>query len=653
VASLPAARLLMLVNYRPEYQHGWGSKTYYTQLRLDALPAESAGELLEALLGTDPALTPLKELLTARTSGNPLFLEESVRTLVETRALSGVRGAYRLTQPVEAIRVPATVQSILASRIDRLPLDEKRLLQSAAVIGKDVPSALLQGITGAQEEDLRRGLAHLQAAEFLYEKSLFPDLEYTFKHALTHDVAYESLLQDRRRDLHAKVVDTIETLYSDRLTEQIERLAHHAFRGEVWGKALGYLHQAAAKAFARSANREAVAYLQQALVAIEHLPESRLTLEQAIDLRFDLRNSLFPLGELDAMLTTLREAERLATALDDRRRLAWVSVYMSQYQWVTGHLTDARASGERAGAIAETLGDSALQAVANYYAGAACFSSTDYRDAERFLRRAIDALEGDLSRERFGLAGFPSVMARWLLASSLAECGEFTEALIRGQEAVRLGDEVRHPYSLILACWGLALVYALKGELSHASVQLERALALCREWTVPILSPFTAGFLGYLHTLSGRVIEGLSSLQQATKDQEASGLALYQSRLMVWLGETLLLADQPEAALAHAERTLALSRERGERGVEAEAYWLLGEVASSREPLDAEIAEGHYRQALTLASALSMRPLSAHCHAGLAKLYRRAGNDTSAQEHLGMATAMYREMAMASPLSRT
>jgi class 3 adenylate cyclase/tetratricopeptide (TPR) repeat protein len=653
VASLPAARLLMLVNYRPEYQHGWGSKTYYTQLRLDALPAESAGELLEALLGTDPALTPLKELLTARTSGNPLFLEESVRTLVETRALSGVRGAYRLTQPVEAIRVPATVQSILASRIDRLPLDEKRLLQSAAVIGKDVPSALLQGITGAPEEDLRRGLAHLQAAEFLYEKSLFPDLEYTFKHALTHDVAYESLLQDRRRDLHAKVVDTIETLYSDRLTEQIERLAHHAFRGEVWEKALGYLHQAAAKAFARSANREAVAYLQQALVAIEHLPESRLTLEQAIDLRFDLRNSLFPLGELDAMLTTLREAERLATALDDRRRLAWVSVYMSQYQWVTGHLTDARASGERAGAIAETLGDSALQAVANYYAGAACFSSTDYRDAERFLRRAIDALEGDLSRERFGLAGFPSVMARWLLASSLAECGEFTEALIRGQEAVRLGDEVRHPYSLILACWGLALVYALKGELSHASVQLERALALCREWTVPILSPFTSGFLGYLHTLSGRVTEGLSSLQQATKDQEASGLALYQSRLMVWLGETLLLADQPEAAIAHAERTLALSRERGERGVEAQAYWLLGEVASSREPLDAEIAEGHYRQALTLASALSMRPLSAHCHAGLAKLYRRAGNDTSAQEHLGMATAMYREMAMASPLART
>src|SRR5215467_6611915 len=258
VESLPTARLLMLVNYRPEYQHSWGAKTYYSQLRLDALPAESAGELLENLVGSDPALAPLKTLLIARTAGNPLFLEESVRTLVETRALAGTRGAYRLAQPVEAIQVPATVQSILASRIDRLPLDEKRLLQSAAVIGKDVPFALLQGIAGLSDEDLRRGLDHLQAAEFLYETSLFPDLEYTFKHALTHDVAYGSLLQDRRRELHARVFETIEALYSDRVSEQIERLAHHAFRGEVWAQAVSYLRQAAAKALARSANREAV-----------------------------------------------------------------------------------------------------------------------------------------------------------------------------------------------------------------------------------------------------------------------------------------------------------------------------------------------------------------------------------------------------------
>lgn len=646
VESLPAARMLMLVNYRPEYQHGWGGKTYYTQVRLDALPAESAGELLEGLLGGDPALAPLKALLTARTAGNPLFLEESVRTLVETRALTGVRGAYRLAQPVENIQVPATVQSILASRIDRLPLEEKRLLQSAAVIGKDVPFALLQGIADLPEDELRRGLAHLQAAEFLYETSLFPDLEYTFKHALTHDVAYGSLLQDRRRELHAKVVETIEALYADRLTEQVERLAHHAFRGEAWAKAVRYLRQAGAKAFARSANREAVAYLEQALAALAHLPETRETLEQAIDLRFELRNSLFPLSELDAMLSTLREAERLAELLDDRRRLGWVWVLMSQYYWVTGHLTEARAFGERAGAIGGTLDDRSLQAVANYYSGAAYFASTDYRKAEGFLRKAVSSFEGDLGRERFGLAGYPAVMSRWLLASSLAERGEFDEGLIHGQEALRIAEEVGHPYSLILASWGLALLYSLRGDFSHASAHLERALALCRDWSIPALSPVTAGFLGYVYMLSGRVAEGLSSLQQGIKDQESSALALYHSRLILWLGEALMRAGRLEDAREHVERALTLTRERGERGLEAWALFLLGEIASRREPPEPETAERRYREALAHAEADGLRPLAARCHHGLSKLYRSAGKRTRAREELTAAASMYGLMDM-------
>jgi predicted ATPase len=181
------------VNYRPEYQHGWGSKTAYSQIRLDALPAESAGELLDALLGYDPGLAPLKQLLVKR--GNPFFLEETVRTLVETKALDGSRGQYRLTQPLQTLQVPASVQTILAARIDRLSAEDKRLLQTASVVGKDVSFALLAGIADPPEDALRRGLAHLQAAEFLCETRLFPDIEYTFKHALTHEVAYASILQ--------------------------------------------------------------------------------------------------------------------------------------------------------------------------------------------------------------------------------------------------------------------------------------------------------------------------------------------------------------------------------------------------------------------------------------------------------------------------
>jgi predicted ATPase len=206
VESLPTAQLLLLVNYRPEYQHNWGSKTYHTQLRLDPLPPESADALLEALLGADASLVSLKKLLIERTQGNPFFLEESVRTLVETQVLVGEPGAYRLVRPLEGLPVPTTVQAVLAARIDRLLPEEKRLLQTAAVIGMEVPWPLLQTIAGLPEDALHRGLTHLQAAEFLYETRLFPEREYTFKHALTHEVAYSSLLQERRRALHARIV---------------------------------------------------------------------------------------------------------------------------------------------------------------------------------------------------------------------------------------------------------------------------------------------------------------------------------------------------------------------------------------------------------------------------------------------------------------
>ncbi|MFQ5894897.1 MAG: AAA family ATPase, partial [Nitrospinota bacterium] len=243
VESLATARLLLLVNYRPEYQHSWGSKTYYTQLRIDPLPPESAEELLGALLGDGASLEPLKQLLIERTEGNPFFLEESVRTLVETGALAGEPGSYRPAKSLPTIRVPATVQAVLAARIDRLPPEEKRLLQTAAVIGKDVPSSLLHAIAELPEEELRSGLTHLQGAEFLYETSLFPDLEYTFKHALTHEVAYGSLLHERRRALHARIVEALEAQVGHRLADQLERLALHAFRGGVWDKAFTYLRR--------------------------------------------------------------------------------------------------------------------------------------------------------------------------------------------------------------------------------------------------------------------------------------------------------------------------------------------------------------------------------------------------------------------------
>src|SRR5215468_901662 len=284
IESLPMARIILLVDYRPEYSHSWGDKSYYTQIRVDPLQPASAEELLQYLLGSNKDLAPLKELLMHRTEGNPFFAEESVRSLVETGVLVGEKGAYRPGLRTDEIRIPSTVQSVVADRIDRLAMEEKRILQTAAVIGVIVPFSLLQAVAGIEDEDLRRHLAHLHTAEFLYETNLFPELEYSFKHAITSEVAYGELIRARRATLHSQILKAMEEMERNVSHDHLEKLAHHAFQGELWDKAVTYLRDAGATKRCRSAYRGAVIYFDQALASLDHLPKSRQVSEQTIDL---------------------------------------------------------------------------------------------------------------------------------------------------------------------------------------------------------------------------------------------------------------------------------------------------------------------------------------------------------------------------------
>jgi class 3 adenylate cyclase/tetratricopeptide (TPR) repeat protein len=641
VESLGSARVLVLVNYRPEYQHAWGGKTYYSQMRLDALAVESAGELLDALLGDDPGLAPLKQLLGKR--GNPFFLEESVRTLIETKALVGERGRYRLVQPIQTIQVPATVHAVLAARIDRLAPDEKRLLQVASVVGKDVPSALLQAIADLPDEALRVGLDRLQGAEFLYEMSLFPEVEYTFKHALTHEVTYQSLLHERRRALHARVVDAIEGYYCDRLAEQVELLAHHALHGEVWDKALAYLRQAGAKAFARSANQEAVGYFEQALEVLRQFPEQRETLEHAIDVRIDLRHALNSLGEFSRMHTVLREAEALAEPLGDQPRLGRVSAFLTMSLFNLG-ADRAVESGQRALAIGSALGDVGLQVSARYYLGLAYHHLGDYERAIESFSTIVHVLEGELSGERFGMPSRPSVQSRARLIISLADVGEFAEARRLADETTRMADAFNEVFGQALAYAAVGELCLARGQFPRAISALERSLAHCD--SVPLFFSSTLACLGYVRALTGNVSDALPLLEQGA----ASGLHQAGVRAFavarVRLGEGHLLAGRMDDAARAAHEALASSRERKLRGTEAWCLRLLGEIASHRDPRDIERAEQHFREGLALATELRMRPLVAHCYLGLGKLYRHTGKRAQAEERVATATTMYRDMGM-------
>jgi class 3 adenylate cyclase/tetratricopeptide (TPR) repeat protein len=654
VESLPTAQVLLLVNYRPEYQHGWGSKMYYTQLRLDPLPETSAEELLQALVGEDAHLGPLTPLLIARTQGNPFFLEESVRTLVETGVLGGERGAYHLVQPLATLPVPATVQALLAARIDRLPPEDKRLLQTAAVIGPEVPGPLLQVIADTSEEALYRSLAQLQAAEFLYETSLFPERAYTFKHALTHEVAYGSLLQERRRTLHARIVEALEALAGDRLDDQVERLAHHALRGAVWEKALTYGRQAGVKALTRLAYHEAAVCFEQALMTLEHVPASRDATVQAIALRRGLYGALNALGEApERMLEHLRCAEALAETLGDQQRLGQVYAEMSVTFWVAAEVDRAIDYGQRALAVAAMLGDGVLQTWAHLSLGRIYYSMGDYARAVESLERNVRTLKGDLPHERFGPMPSVAAASRCWLSRCHVERGAFTEGLAMATDGLRIAETVKNPFSLIEACRDISVVYLRWGDVHRAIPMLERAMALCQDWSVPLFSPWVAALLGLAYTLAGRVDAGLALAEHWVEQEVARGRPQSVPAAVLRLSEAYLLAGRLEEARQRAAQAIDLTRQYQFRGEQAWALWLLGESTARQASPEGEPATAHYRQALALAEELGMCPLQAHCHRGLGMLYARTGQQEQARTALSTAIEMYTSMDMTFWLSQT
>ncbi len=648
VEALPSARVLLVVNYRPQYQHGWGSRSFYRQLQIDPLQPESANELLQAMLGDGPDLAPLKQLLVGRTEGNPFFLEESVRTLLETKALVGERGAYRVAKPVDAIQVPSTVQAVLAARIDRLSPERKELLQTASVIGKDVPFALLQAIAGLAEDDLQKGLSELQATELLYETRLFPDHEYTFKHALTHEVAYGSVLRDRRKALHAKVVEALERLAGQRLAEYAEVLARHALAAELWEKAVDYLRDTGGRAWARGAVRESFERYEQALAILTDLPPNPENLRRAIDVRLDLYLPLLTLGQLSRLTDLQQEAERLARRLDDKARLARVAYRMSAHCLVDARYAEGISHAQLALDLGEALGAAEVVVSATYIQGAHQLWLGRYRLAEDLFIRVIEGPHLELAKRPLELAmASPYIASCSYLAWCLATTGDFPRASMYGELATRAAEASNHPawqaYSYSYRAW--SLLY--KGESEEAFSWGDKALRLCESKNLLLWLPVACAGCGWILARSGQAVEGLPYLERAVALWEKLGIRTGASVFQWVSAEGLLLAGKLDQAWQTAQKALELASASAEHGNEAEALRTLGDIATAQDPRNPEGAATLYHRARLVGEELGMRPLVAHCHLGLGKLFRLAGKREQATEHLTTATTMYREMGMA------
>jgi class 3 adenylate cyclase/tetratricopeptide (TPR) repeat protein len=630
VDRLAGAAVLLLGTYRPGYQPAWGGHTAATQIALPPLRAQDSRTVVQAVLGAVTLPEARLRAIVAQAGGNPFFVEELAWHAVE-------QGGGETPEAV-----PETVHAVLAARLDRLSPGAKRLVQTAAVVGMQMTWPLLQAVTRLSEAELHTGLIHLQAAEFLYETQVVPELTYTFKHALTHEVAYGSLLQERRRVLHARIVEALEALALDRVAEEVERLAYHALRGEVWAKAVTYCQQAGARASAGTAFREAAASLDQALQALAHLPESRDTRTLAIDLRLALDPPLNQLGEHRRRSALLGEAEALARALDDRTRLGRVLAFMALVRRQTGDHDGAIAAGRQALALAAELGDCNLQAEVSLRLGQAYHAIGAFDRAAELLRQSVEAADREAGR----LWTDVRITSRAWLAQFLSALGAFAEGRRYGEEAIRLATLEGRGSTPMIVQGCLGELYLAQGDLEHAIRVLEQGLALCRASGSRNLLPGIVAGLGYAYALQGRLAEGHTLLEEGISESLRTGVLQHRSRWVAWLSEVCRLAGRGDEAWQHARQALDLARQRKERGNEALALQQLGAVHAHTDPTDVAPAEVYYQQALTLAEELGMRPLQAHCHLGLGTLYATTGRRQQARAALSTATEMYRAMAM-------
>jgi class 3 adenylate cyclase/tetratricopeptide (TPR) repeat protein len=628
VDSLPATRILFVVSYRPEYRHRWSVRSYYSQIRVDALPAASARELLDGLVGTQPGLDPLKHMLIERTAGNPFFLEESVLSLVESGVLSGGPGDYNVTKPAADLKVPPTVESLLAARLDRLSPVDKRLLQAAAAIGNRVQLSVLQAIAELAPEQLRQALDRLQTAELVYETSLFPELEYTFRHALIHDVAYQSLSLDRRRALHIAALNAGERLYTDETLEKADWLAFHALRGQAWDRAVRYLRSAAARAVRRGASRIAVEHLENALVAAGHLsPEERPSVE--VDLRIELRHALTPLGQVQRILEHLRAAEILADSMGDRLRLGRVVSFTANCLVNQARYAETLTAGARALGIAQELQDQAMEIATRIYMARARLGRGECREAIEI----IGTLSGIPDDDFLGLPMLPATAVRTVLAAALAETGDFEGAAAHASEGAHRAALSRQPDSMVWGNWSCGRVALLRGLTEEALHFFESLRDLCRAHDLDAYTSRALAGVGCAKARLGFVRESLELLENAVALDAASTHTTTRSFALNALAEALFLASEKERALDIAKQALQFTREHEERGAEAHACFLLGLLHSMRVS-EFEAAGAYLQSAASIAAQFGLRPLLAHCELGLAELHRKQGDAGKAREHL-------------------
>jgi class 3 adenylate cyclase/tetratricopeptide (TPR) repeat protein len=622
VRSLPV--LLVLSSREPAKPQGRHCRI----LHLDALQPLRALELLTHLVGDAPEIEPLRAVVLQRTDNRPtpLFLEETVSSLIEQGVLQGQPGRYHIAGDIEALEreVPHKVEEVLAVRIDRLGREHKKVLETASVIGMEAPLDLLGAVTNLDVERLLANLSELEAADLMYESLSSGQSEFRFKHTLTREAATSRIPHSERMMLHARTVEAIETLYQHRRDEWIDRLADHASRAHLPDKAYGYSAEACRRAIERSANRHAVTFFEKSLSALRSLPDDHDRRRNEIDLRLIALNALLPLGEQDKIGQLLLEAKNLAGSIGDAHRLAKVEVVLTLFLWEAGSHQAALESGAAALQLATQNGLERVSLAARLHIGIVHHALGDFRQTLALHQPVLEELIADgLEKRRFNWAAYPSVITRAFCADSCIGLGDFDQAAAFIREGQALTQEIGHPYSRTMIDTVCGRLHLARDEPAIAAAVFDDAQRRCRDDEVHTMLPAVIAGLGTALARAGRAPEAVRVVQSALDQhtyRKAGNPALYY--LLMAIGEAFNAMGDTHRALEMAERAEQLARRHGESAHLAHALHLLGAIHASRDPAAAQRA---YIEARDCAVQHYMRPLVAACWQGLAEVQRRLG----------------------------
>ena len=640
--SIGTAPILMMVNYRPEYEHHWNNKTYYTQLRLDPLGSQNAAEMLSELVGDAGQLQSVKELIVARTEGNPFFMEEMVQALFDQGVLTR-NGEVRVAKPLASIQIPPTVQGILAARIDQLAPAEKELLQALAVIGKEFPLGLVRRVTRRTENELARGLARLQLGEFIYEQPAFPESEYTFKHALTQEVAYNSVLIERRRELHERTAIALEELFAGKLDEQIDTLAHHYSRSGNAAKAIGFLRRAAEQARTRSAYDDAIGYANEALRLLAELPESRERDRDEIGIQGIRGLSLaatrgFAAPEIGQCLSRGIE---LCKRIGEGPEMYGVMFGLWKFNHARNRLHDAMKLAEKILNLAQLMNTELAKAAAHSAFGATCLWRGEFSAAHQHLEQANAVYDQDIDHY-LPLYHASVVPSRAQLSWALWMIGSPDQAYARAEEAVAFATRLRNPYSMVFALMHAIALAHLRSDYSTIRARAETMMEIASEQGFPYWSAIASMVIGRVLVGESSYDAGIIRMRDAMTNLRETGGELIYNYALSLLAESYLIGREPEPGLAAVAEAFEGIETSGQHIHEAELWRLRGELLILRGGAEAE-AERSFHRALQVAQGQQARSWELRAATSLARLLRTQNRQDEARSNLAPILANFTE----------